>query len=222
MNNVITEKQSRQITGGRQPHVPVEYENALRSLQTCLTIDDTKYWANKADALSAWAKMYRDDNVGRKAKQLKLHAYKRMGQLAAELRPQRAAPSEFTPKGLHKFKGGTRGPTSLLREHGLTRQQAASARSLADLDEGKFQDLLESRNPPSLTALALDRRNRSQSYLLVTRGPPLHFRTFARANDPKQLAIGIRSDEIVRIRGIVTELIEWLDEFEQHLPKAKP
>jgi hypothetical protein len=51
MQQVITAKQARQITGGRTPLVPVVYEDALKALGECLSLDDAKVWDNKADAL---------------------------------------------------------------------------------------------------------------------------------------------------------------------------
>lgn len=84
MSTVITEQQARQITGGRKPLVPVEYEAACNALAQCVDLDEAKYWSDKADALAAWAKIYRDDRISAQAKRLKLKAYRRMGELAAE------------------------------------------------------------------------------------------------------------------------------------------
>ena len=88
MNSVISEEQARQITGGRKPLVPVEYERACTALAECQTIDEAKYWDNKADALAAWAKIYNNDQAGLEAKRLKLHAYRRMGEIAREIIPK--------------------------------------------------------------------------------------------------------------------------------------
>lgn len=87
MQQVISAEQARKITGGRTPHVPVEYETAINALVACRSIDEAKYWSDKSDALAAWAKIYHSDKAAREAKALKLWAFRRMGQLAAELRP---------------------------------------------------------------------------------------------------------------------------------------
>src|ERR1700690_2101621 len=87
MKQVISAEEARKITGGRLPHMPVEYETALQALQECITLEDTKYWSDKADALAVWAKIFHSDDAARKAKQLKLKAFRRMGELARELRP---------------------------------------------------------------------------------------------------------------------------------------
>src|SRR5208282_4621524 len=85
---VLTKEEAKRITKGRTPLVPVEYETAITALTECAHLDEAKYWDNKADALAAWAKIYHSDECARKAKMLKMHAYRRMGQLAGELRPK--------------------------------------------------------------------------------------------------------------------------------------
>lgn len=127
MQAVITKAQARAITRGREPHVPVEYEQAVTALQACLTLDETKYWSDRADALAAWAKIYGNDQAGRKAKMLKLHAYRRMGILAAEL-----CPPGSRKMGVGNGKGSLPGPRALLESHGLSTAAADAARTLAN------------------------------------------------------------------------------------------
>src|ERR1700722_7297053 len=69
--------------------MPVEYVEACKALAACVTIDEAKRWADKAEALAAWAKIYRSDEASVQAARLKLHAYRRMGKLAEEIRPLR-------------------------------------------------------------------------------------------------------------------------------------
>ena len=147
---VLTEKQARHITGGRKPLVPVEYEAACKALQACIDIDEAKYWADKADALAAWAKVYRDDKVGRQAKQLKLLAYRRIGELARELRPQGSAGSGKIIDG-KKLRGRLKGPKSLLREHGMPSGLANAATRLSRLPKSKFDEIVNQPVPPAPT-----------------------------------------------------------------------
>lgn len=51
MKAVISSEQARQITGGRTPLVPVEFETAVKALKACTQIDEAKYWSDKASAL---------------------------------------------------------------------------------------------------------------------------------------------------------------------------
>ena len=217
---VITAKQARQITGGRKPLVPVEYETAVNALQACVTIDDAKYWSDKADALAAWAKIYRNDDAGRKARQLRLHAYRRMGQLAGELRPDK--------RYSHNSKGFPPGPISLLTESGLTTTQASAARKLAKFSDEKFVAQLTKDSVPSPMRVL-----RQEAIGPITnawgkfsgrygRAGATQFLSFCRAHSAKELARGLAQDEAIAARHCVGEIQDWLDEFEQHLPKPKP
>ena len=134
----ITKAQARQITRGRTPLVPVEYETAVRSLQQCVDLNESKYWSDKADALAAWAKIYQNDEALRKAKMLKLHAFRRMGALAGELKPLKNA-------------AGGRQPGSIraLTDAGLSYNSAIAARRLASVSNKRFDKILEQPKAPS-------------------------------------------------------------------------
>lgn len=70
--------------------LPAEYRAACAAIAACSTINEGKYWSDKADALAAWGAIYKDDEVGRQARILKLYAFRRIGELARILRPQTA------------------------------------------------------------------------------------------------------------------------------------
>lgn len=222
MQQVITEKQAREITGGRKPLVPVEYESAVKSLEACMSIDESKYWSDKADALAAWAKIYRNDDAGRKAKMLKLHAYRRMGILALELRPH---PNGVGSGGRRSEKTGLGwrgipGPADLLMENGLKRTNADAATRIARLSDEKFDEFLNAPSPPSPLTLLRFRLNGSEAWkiLMGDRAGLSHIAGFCRSKDPL-LARMLATDEVSRVRGLVAEIVEWFDAFEQALPK---
>lgn len=221
-NPVLTSAQARAITRGRAPLVPVEYESAVNALQACLTLDEAKYWNDKADALAAWAKIYHSDEASRKARALKLHAYRRMGILAAELRPpNRKDEGRATP-----------GPLSALMEAGLSRSQATAARVVAKLPPRKFEKAVESERPPAPSSFRITsgNENLSESWRTLT-GRSLNrtttvnsmsgFACFCRNNDAKALARFLTKDETEQARKIATEIAEWVDDFLTRLPKAK-
>lgn len=213
MQSVITQKQAKQITGGRTPHMPIEYEDAVRSLQACIDLDDAKYWSDKADALEAWAKIYRSKDAERKAKQLRLHAFRKMGQLAGELRQSRPR------TGAHR--GRTPGPFSLLREHGLSSSAAGAARRLASIPPPKFQNLVNARkvlSPIRNVRVGLARGSEAWVKFKLSAA---YFTSFVRANNAADFARSLHADEWAKARAIVIELTEWLDAFEQALPKEK-
>lgn len=216
MQAVITEKQAREVTGGRKPLVPVEYETAVKALQACITLDETKYWSDKADALAAWAKIHRNDEAGRNARMLKLHAFRRMGELAGELRNGYRKP----PPGA---RGGMMpGPLKLLIENGLTNHQATAARLLAKTEPAVFDSLMRRPKPPSPETFQQERRGGSIGWLAITEGRGLmNFASYCRHHgDPVALAKSLTNSESIRAQRMVVEASEWLDAFEQALPKT--
>jgi hypothetical protein len=221
--HVITQREAREITKGRKPHVPVEYEQACKALEACQTLDEAKYWNDKADALAAWAKIYRDDDAGRKARALKLWAFRRMGELAAEIRPR----SYLRAKG--QRGGQNKGPQSLLAEHGLTKTQREAARALANSTKEQVAAMANLPRPPSPNLGQLSRHNfRPEIRRGRWRGSDHPewpawssavgtLRASISRVDARVLARSIRNPPEVRAK--IQPLIEWLDAFEQHLPK---
>jgi hypothetical protein len=211
-NPVITQQQARAITGGRTPLVPVEYEQAVTALQACISLDETKYWDAKADALAAWARIYRNDDAGRKAKMLKIHAYRRMGLLAQELNPRR---STAATGGRGSVPGS--GPRSLLLQNGLTVAQADAARVISKLPERSFNKLL--KNPVSPTTARHQLRDNTVWHQM--QAAAMSLRSRCRANTPAQVVATLTDTEKANAKQLVTEITEWLDEFVIRLGKSK-
>jgi hypothetical protein len=230
MQSVITQRQAREITRGRTPLVPVEYEEACKALVACSTIDEAKYWDNKADALAAWAKIYHDDKVTRQARALKLWAYRRMGELAAELRPQKS--------GGKKQGGSTLGPWSLLLESGLTLAETTAARALARAPLSEVKRATEMSKPPSPLGAVRGRNGINtapwggkrnwfwdETKWRVCWEEIGHCIAAIRNHDAVLMAKNINPHAMKSlpagpsVRTRVRELIEWLDAFEQALPK---
>ena len=212
MQQVITSKQARQITGGRTPLVPVQYETAITALTECISLDDAKVWSDKADALAAWAKIYRSDDVSRKAKMLKLHAYRRMGQLAAEINPRR---STAGLSGRGSVPGS--GPRSLLLGHGLSVAQADAARILSTVSQRKFDTLMKNPVSPTTARHSL----RGSTVWHDVQASAMTLRSRFRQHTPAQVVSSMTDTEAQNARELINEISEWLDEFDQRLPKAK-
>lgn len=131
-----------------RPPMPVEYDTAIKALGACTSLDETKVWNNAADALAAWAQIYNSDEAELKAKRLRLHAYRRMGQLARELRPS----GRMKGGGYRGCQGKRPGAISLLQEYGLTKTEAGAANFIAQLPEEQFQRILERPLRPTTAA----------------------------------------------------------------------
>lgn len=219
---VLTLTQARQITGGRKPLIPIEYEEACKSLAACRTIDDAKYFSDKADALATWAKIYNVDEAGIESRKLKLHAFKRIGDLARELRPSLGCGN----RAGNSKRGTPPGPRALLmREHGMAPHNANAAISVSQLSKKKFDDAVNSPRPPSPNFFIKKfARQTSESWnaLIGEQGGGLGlsgFRAFCAKHNPKDIARGLTPEESKKASEMVLQAIEWLDTFDQYLKR---
>lgn len=71
MKHHITARDALAIERERPQRLPVEYEQAVAALSACCSIDEAKTWSDKADALAAWAKIYRSRDADRQARRLR-------------------------------------------------------------------------------------------------------------------------------------------------------
>lgn len=197
--------------------MPIVYEEACKALAACITIDEAKYFSDKAEALAAWAKIYRSDQAAVEAKRLKLWAYRRMSELADELRPRHGV---IAAKGSKGFKGAAPGPMALLQEQGFRRGDAILIRSVGNLPAREFESIIRSPKVPTPSMIANSRKHGSKAWRLFMQNVSGTMGAYCRRNSPSDLAREMTQDEAIRCRKIVLEIQGWLDEFEQHLPKG--
>ena len=200
-------------------NLPLKYDVAVRALASCRNIDEAKYYADKAEALAAWAKIYRNDQAKIEAKRLKLHAYRRMGILAQELSGEL---EYIRPAG--RNKGRKPGAVTILKNAGLALHQANVASAVSKLSEKKFKAAVNAPSPPSAHSFTIRLKGASDAWKVVVGyvqgpGPLPTLRCFCRKHKPKLLARGLSVDEGRKAGGMAREVIEWLDTFEQYLPR---
>lgn len=186
------------------PIIPVQYDTAVRALAECVSLDEAKLWSDKADALAAWSKIYSHDEAGIAAKRLKLHAYRRIGLLAAELRPQR-----------HNDSGRKLpGPKSLLREHGFPPVTQHKIGVIAKLPQAKFDALITGENVPTPTAL-MNSECKNPGWNEVGRllGSA---RCSMRRHLPADL-VNAGGIDLVAATALCNDMIEWIVRFKKLL-----
>lgn len=213
MQQLITTEQAKKITHGRTPLVPVEYERAIRSLTACLSLDEAKEWSDKSDALAAWAKMYKSDDAGRKARQLKLHAFRRMAEIAEELQPQEFKSKTKGKNGRFTSGGTTPGPRALLVSKGLTVGEATASRRLAKLSKEAFDSLANRRRVPSPFVAMTIMADASDAWKAVFK-PMMTLRSVLRTNPAKETRGTLTEEEVKVAKVLILEIYEWMDEFE--------
>src|SRR5580704_4724681 len=70
------------IVGAKLPAV---YSAAKEAVSKCARVDECKDWANKAEALSSYAKQANDDELEKMATRIKARAIRRCGELIREI-----------------------------------------------------------------------------------------------------------------------------------------
>lgn len=193
--------------------MPVVYAEALRALEVCTTIDMAKYYADKADALAAWAKIHGCKKDLKLIARIKLHAYAWMGRIAGELRPVRNG------KGKGSGSGAAAGPQSLLMEAGLSASSANAARKLATLSAKKLDEHGDNGLSPSTAhQRSTPRYSSSPEWAEISRECSSTRGCFRR-NPARKVALSVPTDEIKKAREMFTEISDWIDEFDRCLPK---
>ncbi len=128
------------LSKDRPADLPATYEAARAALARCEALDECKDWANKAAALASYARQSRDDSLVVMAQKIQARAIRRCGELLREV-PQ--------------AKGVKSGPTRTAhaREAGISAYQQAVALRLVSIPQEKFDALIESNSPPSVSKL---------------------------------------------------------------------
>lgn len=190
-------------TGNHSP--VIVYEQAVRAVRACLTIDDAKYWNDKSEALTAWARIYSDDRIMREARALKLHAYRRIGQLADAMRI--AMPKG---KGYRGIRGTTRGARSLLIEHGIKSSRVQHMLTIGRVDRSVFDEATNREKPPSPTQLC-DRELRPNPMWAELGNRMSIFLSATKKIHPEDLAETLSDKERKKAKRMISEAQGWLD-----------
>jgi hypothetical protein len=129
--------------------LPQVYEAAQLALAQCSKIDECKDWSDKALAIASYARQSNDHALLNLAKRIRGRAVMRCGQLLAEIDAQ----------GKRTDQLGRDAPTKLSQREvaeaaGLSKDQQVQAVRVANVPAELFEELIESENPPTVSALA--------------------------------------------------------------------
>lgn len=196
-----------------EPALPVQYESACRALAECRTIDEAKYFDSKADALAAWAKIYNNDRAAVEAKRLKLHAYRRMGEIARELQPPYRKGERSNTK-----TGSLPGHVALLKASGLKPSQATAASYISSMTAQSFEAAV-SRDRPMAPSTLLPRikETHSGSFVALVSNrsgfslPAME--SFVARHPAAELANGLTLEEKRHVAEISKSLMLWMKDL---------
>ena len=133
--------------------LPASYEAAKAALANCVSIDECKDWADKAQALASYAKQANDDEMMRQSTRIRDRAIRRCGELLKQIEPATGKNNQHV-----QAKGEDARPLQS-RENaaasaGLSTHQAKQAIRVANVPSADFERQVESPKPPTVTALA--------------------------------------------------------------------
>jgi hypothetical protein len=208
--------------------MPLNYVAAKNAVAKCIRLDECKDWSDKTMALASYARQIKDDELEKNAKRLRLRAQVRMGELLLELdAPHGGWPG---PDGKMTNTRGTSERYKTGLDAGLSRAIINRTVSMARVDEAKREAVIEADPPISCRALSdLGRvrkfktgREVGAAYKeLVNSGWGANLGRFHAWIKGKSAAfIGSQitaNDEIDRLRKLIVDCQEWLDELDQVL-----
>lgn len=202
--------------------LPEAYQQAKVALNQCVKIDECKKWADKAEALYAYARMADDDELEKMCMRIRARAIRRVGELLKEF----DAPGLRTD--LPSIPTDTRFPQSqkqAAEQAGLSKNQQVDAVRVANIPEERFEQITESDNPLSINKLAelgkklqTDRPGFNEA--IHTLGALRRFADKCKTHDPELIINGILSIEIEEIKELVQFVQQWLESFNNKLTKG--
>lgn len=112
----------------------IKYEAARVALKEASQIDEVKDIRDKAQALAAYARQAKNDDMIVWATEIKLRAERRAGEMLAETERAKGGNPKLTPT----LGEGVGNPT--LADVGLTAKQSSSFQAIAAIPEDKFEE----------------------------------------------------------------------------------
>jgi len=132
--------------------LPALYISAQTALAQCERIDECKDWADRAAAMASYAKQAQDETLEKMAMRIRARAMLRCGELLKTFQ----AHGDGKP-GRPKENGGN-APTisqrQVANQFGISKDQEVTAIRIANIPREQFDSLVESDNPPTISALA--------------------------------------------------------------------
>jgi hypothetical protein len=143
MHTVINAEQGKALMARLPPKFDITpFWKALDLLKECLVFEDVQHCQRLADVQEAWGRVYRSPEAINGAKAVRLHAARRLGELAQEAR------------GNHSGKGLGGGPRRWLTSQGIPEKDADYAAALRKIPAARFAEIVARPTPPTVSALA--------------------------------------------------------------------
>lgn len=126
----------------------IRYEQARKALSEARSVDEVKDIRDKAEAMSAYARMAKDRDLETWAADIRIRAERRAGKLLAEMdmqkggRPAQSASSENLTDSETGRSDRPVSDTPTLSELGITKDQSSAWQRLASVPDHTFEAIL--------------------------------------------------------------------------------
>lgn len=215
--------------------LPVTYASARTALAKCDRVDECRNWKDRMGALASYARQSQDGELVKMCLRIQARAFKRCGELLAQIKPRKGNPK---PNGA---KGGGAATLCLTRsaaarDAGLSKDQQMRAMRVARIPEDEFEALVESEDPPTLTELA-DRTARAKIghakiEELVSGTTPQEFQSATRAMSAVDMVVraassidiptavrGIKPHEREQLKADLQTAMQWMTDLRQEIER---
>lgn len=215
----------REIPNAR---LPINYETAKAAMASLDTVDECKDWANRMAAAASYYKQSKDTYLYEVAIRVRARAVRRLGQHLAAL---------TVPTQAERAAGAANQRKETANRVGISQPDAARAVRIASIHDVEFENRVEASPPPTLSQLdpgwnaslynkvALPERLGNFTNLQAAISPLAKIALIDRVSAvqlAKEIeAIGIPKEHLEGLRVSVRCVSDWLDTFEQHLPKER-
>ena len=199
-----------QLAEIREDQLPATYQSARRALAECVRIDEVKDWGDKAFALACYAKQANDDKLLAMSNRIKARAVLRMGELFNEIESAKPGPKDNYGESPHSNYSG--GKMQAAIDAGVSQDQRKQAQRIASLPRDEIDALIESDNPPTISALeqrarAHPEEMRATSALL---GEAKSFAKFCESHDACSLVVALAEHERAALMDYSKVIVVWL------------
>lgn len=209
------------------PHarLPVNYEAAKIAIIECAKVDECKEWVDKAAAIATYAKQACDNSLKDAAIRIQLRAESRLGELLLEYDEQRKKSKERLPT-----------KSEFARDNGVSYALERVVIPMARVPRETRDELIEATPPvkraelsqlgitPKPDSFFIERRRREEqgrvNYYKIHFNEVVKFIKWTKDNDARESAQEVPHKELQWVKDQLPKLLDWLDEFEQHLPKT--
>ena len=204
--------------------LPDTYEAAAKAIAECARIDECADWANKAEAMAAYARMSEDDSLRRRCDRIQARAIRRCGELLREY--------DGRSDNARKQTDGTDSLITRRRaaeDAGMSERQQTTAARVANVPEDDFNAQVEGDDPPTVTALAeqgkktrplVDLQGRDPEEFSVStyaQGDLRDFAKLAETSDTGAIVRGALPHETAPMLEHVAAIIPWLERLRAEL-----